>query len=58
MVAASYSLLTQKKSNLGFAVGVRMPYDSCAKLKKPEILDSIVASWIACMPLLDLMLKK
>jgi hypothetical protein len=57
-LAASYSLLTQKKSNLSFAVGVRMPYDSCAKLKKPEILDSIVASWIACMPLLDLMLKK
>jgi hypothetical protein len=55
-LSASYALLTQKNSNLGFAVGVRFPFKSCDKLKKPEILDSIVASWIACGPLLDRLL--
>ena len=55
-LAASYALLTNKKSNQVFTLGVRFPYGSCEKLKKPQIIDSIVSSWRACDPLLDCLL--
>jgi hypothetical protein len=55
---ALYSLITEKNSNLGWAVGMAFPYDKCAKTRKPIILDALANSWLACRPLLDEMLKK
>jgi hypothetical protein len=57
-LSAVYSLIANKKSNMDFGVGVSFPYESCNKVNKPAILDSIAASWIASKPLLDVMLKK
>jgi hypothetical protein len=57
-LSAVFSLIKNKKSNMGFEVGVSFPYGTCKKVNKPDILDSFAASWIACKPLLDVMLKK
>jgi hypothetical protein len=55
---AMYSMIINKHSNMEWAVGMSFPYESCKKTRQPAILDAIAASWIACQPLLDVMLKK
>ena len=54
---ATYDALSNKRSNLQVAVGAIFPYRTCDKTTTPEILDYVVATWIACKPLLDVMLK-
>ena len=54
---ATYDALSNKKSNLQVAVGAIFPYRGCDKTATPEILDYVAATWIACKPLLDVMLK-
>ncbi|MDZ7663005.1 hypothetical protein [Thiohalophilus sp.] len=54
---ATYDALSNKKSNLQVAVGAIFPYRSCAKTATPEILDYVEATWIACKPLIDIMVK-
>lgn len=56
-LSASYGLLTEKNSNITFALGGRMPYGECKKLKERGIVDSIVASWLACKPLIDVIME-
>jgi len=57
-LATTYDALANKRSNLEVLVGAIFPYNSCPVNKSPEILDYIAATWIACKPLLDVMLKK
>ena len=54
---AMYSLIESKKSHMEFGVGVNFPYEYCRKVKSPAIVDSLAASWLACKPLIDVMLK-
>jgi hypothetical protein len=39
------------------AVGATFPYRLCPATAKPEITDAIAGVWMACKPLLDVMLK-
>lgn len=57
-LSAIYSMIANKKSNMSLAIGVSFPYQTCRKIQKPAVLDSIAASWIACKPLLDNMPKR
>jgi len=55
---ATYDALAKKRSNLHVGVGAIFPYNNCPVIKSPEILNYIADTWIACKPLLDVMLKK
>lgn len=55
---ATYDALITKRSNLQFAIGAMFPYKNCGIVKSPAILDYVAKTWIACKPLLDVMLKK
>jgi hypothetical protein len=54
---ATYDALCHKRSNLQVVIGAAFPYRSCPATSKPEIIDTIANVWIACKPLLDVMLK-
>jgi len=54
---ATYNALEDKKSNLQLAVGAIFPYKSCKVQKNPEILNYIADTWLACKPLLKVMMK-
>lgn len=54
---ATYDALSHKQSNLQMAVGAVFSYRTCKATVKPEILDSIAGVWVACKPLLDVLLK-
>jgi hypothetical protein len=54
---ATYDALCHKRSNLQVVIGAAFPYRSCPATSKPEIIDTIADVWIACKPLLDVMLK-
>ncbi len=56
-LTATYDALAKKRSNLQVAVGAMFPYGKCTVIKQPEILDYVAGTWIACKPLLDVMLK-
>jgi len=56
-LTATYNALAKKRSNLQVAVGAIFPYKTCQVTKSPEILDYIAATWIACKPLLDMMIS-
>jgi len=54
---ATYDALSNKRSNLQVAVGAIFPYRRCEKTQSPEILDYVEATWLACKPLIDMMIK-
>lgn len=54
---ATYAALTHKRSNLQVAIGANFPYRLCTATSQPEIVDTIAGVWIACKPLLDVLLK-
>lgn len=54
---ATYEALAKKRSNLQVTVGAIFPYRTCAETKSPGILDYIGNTWIACKPLLDVVLR-
>ena len=55
-VRMAFSLFAKKRSNLQLGVGAIFPYDRCARLKTPEALDDFAAAWIACKPVIDVVL--
>lgn len=55
---ALYSLIVEKHSNLEWAVGMAFPYEKCDKTRVSQILDALADSWVACKPILDVMLKR
>ena len=56
-LSATFRALSHKKSNYQVSVGSSFPYDYCKVHKEPVILDYIANSWIACKPLIDVLLK-
>ncbi|MDO9585760.1 MAG: hypothetical protein Q7I93_04655 [Syntrophales bacterium] len=56
-LTATYNALEDKKSNLQIAVGAIFPYKNCKAQKSPEILNYIADTWLACKPLLKVMIK-
>jgi len=52
-----FDALSNKKSNLQVAIGAKFVYANCKIVNKPIILDYMAASWIACKPILDVMLR-
>ena len=54
---ASYDALSRKRSNLQVIVGALFPYQYCSMCKSPKIIDHIAGTWIACKPMVDVMLK-
>lgn len=56
-LTATYNALEHKKSNLQVAVGAIFPYKNCKAQKSPEILNYIAKTWLACKPLLEVMIK-
>lgn len=55
---AAYDALCHKRSNLQLVVGAAFPYRLCPATSKPEIVETIANVWIACKPLLNVMLKR
>jgi hypothetical protein len=56
-LTATYNALEHKKSNLQVAVGAIFPYKNCKAQKSPDILNYIADTWLACKPLLKVMIK-
>lgn len=47
-----------RRSNIQLMVGAVFPYARCPKVRSKEILDVIAQTWIACKPILDVMLSE
>lgn len=50
---AVYDCLARKKSNFQTQIGAWFPYRTCEGMRKPEGLDYVARTWIACNPLLE-----
>lgn len=53
---ATYDALSKKRSNLQVAIGAIFPYRACPATKDRKIVDHTAHTWLACKPLLDVML--
>lgn len=51
-----YSLISKKRSNLEYAVGIKLPYATCEKVRSKRVIDTLAEGMTACKPLLDVML--
>ena len=51
-----YDCLTNNNSNYQFQVGVWFPYRTCPSIRTAVALEFIADAWIACRPLIDVML--
>lgn len=56
-INATYEALARKRSNLQLMVGVSFPYAQCEATRDRKIIDYLARSWLACRPLVDVMLK-
>lgn len=54
---ATYDALSKKRSNLQVAVGAVFPYRTCSVTKDQKIIDHVAHTWLACKPLMQVMLK-
>lgn len=54
---ATYDALSKKRSNLQVAVGAVFPYRTCSATKDQKIIDYVAHTWLACKPLMQVMLK-
>jgi len=54
---SAFSAYEHKRSNLQLAVGAFFPYRSCAIMHSPKALDAFAAAWIACKPLLRVLIQ-
>jgi hypothetical protein len=52
----AYDTFAKKSSNIQLEVGGRFQYESCSGMNSPEILNQIVNVWIACKPLMQIMI--
>ena len=49
---ASYEAFKNKRSNLQMGIGAFFPYASCPSVHSAKILDHVAAAWLACRPIL------
>ena len=54
---AAYAAYKGKRANVQLAVGAIFPYDRCPVVHAPEAADAIIAAWLGCKPLLDVLFK-
>ncbi len=54
---AVFGCLVNKKSNFQFQVGAYFPYRTCQSVRSVDILDRIAEAWIACYPLVAILVK-
>lgn len=54
---AAYEALARKRSNLQLMVGASFPYAQCDITRDRKVIDYLARSWLACRPLIDVMLK-
>ena len=45
-----FTAFKNKKSNLELQIGAKFPYRTCEAIQKPEALDFVAETWIACEP--------
>ncbi len=55
---SAYRLIAKKRGNVQAGVGAIFPYEQCNKIGTPGAIDLFIKTWIACKPLLDVVLKK
>ncbi|MDH5179823.1 MAG: PD-(D/E)XK nuclease family protein [Gammaproteobacteria bacterium] len=55
---SAYELLANKKGNTQLGVGAVFSYANCPSVKSPKIVESIANTWLACKPLIDVILDK
>ena len=56
-IEAVYGCLAEKRSNLQIQIGAWFPYRSCRAIGSVDALDRVAEAWIACRPLVDLLVK-
>ena len=49
---ATYDALAKKRSNIQLGIGASFPYSRSSSVGRPDILDRVADTWIACKPLL------
>lgn len=55
---ATYKAFTSKRSNMQLGIGAIFPYRACSVVRTPRALDLFAKTWLACRPLLDVVLGK
>jgi hypothetical protein len=50
---AAYESLANRNSNIQLVVGAIFPYDRCADVHRPEIINHIASVWLSCEPLIQ-----
>ncbi len=53
---AVFSALRRKRSNMQLGLGVKFAYQDCPTVHRPKAIDAFASAWIACKPLLDVVL--
>ena len=56
-LTAAYATFVNKNSlslNYQMGMGVVFPYEHCPELGRPDDVELIAATWLACKPLVDL----
>jgi hypothetical protein len=54
-LSAAYDSFVHKEgSNYELQMGMVFRYEHCAELQKPDAIDMIAETWLACRPLVDL----
>ncbi len=54
-IDAVYGCLSEKKSNFQIQIGARFLYRTCEVIRSVDALDYVAGAWIACRPLIDLL---
>ncbi len=48
-----YDVFCNKKSNYQVQIGINFSYKKCKQMQTPDATDLIIASWLACKPLIN-----
>ncbi len=56
-IDAVYNCLARKNSNIQFQIGAHFPYRTCAAVRSVAILDRMAEAWIACLPLIAVLVE-
>ncbi len=56
-INAVYDCLAEKKSNFQIQIGARFPYRTCETIRAANALDYVAGAWIACRPLIDVLVS-
>ena len=54
-IEAVYNCLANKNSNFQMQIGAKFPYRTCEAIRSVDALDYVAEAWIACRPLVELL---